>query len=44
LPYTVLIAPGGEVIYRQNEEIKPLELRRAIVDVLGRTYGSDPEK
>jgi thiol-disulfide isomerase/thioredoxin len=44
LPYTVLIASGGKVVYRQNEEIKPLELRRAIVDVLGRTYGSDPEK
>jgi thiol-disulfide isomerase/thioredoxin len=44
LPFTVLIAPGGKVVYRQNEEIKPLELRRAIVEVLGRTYGSDPEK
>jgi thiol-disulfide isomerase/thioredoxin len=44
LPYTVLIAPGGKVIYRHNEEIKPLELRREIVKVLGRTYGSDPEK
>lgn len=44
LPYTLLIAPGGKVIYRQNEEIKPLELRREIVKVLGRTYGSDPEK
>jgi peroxiredoxin len=44
LPYTVLIAPGGKVIYRQNEEIRPLELRREIVKVLGRTYGSHPEK
>jgi thiol-disulfide isomerase/thioredoxin len=44
LPYTVLIAPGGKVIYRQHDEIKPLELRRAIVSFLGRTYGSDPEK
>jgi peroxiredoxin len=44
LPHTVLIAPGGKVIYRQSEEIKPLELRREIVKVLGRTYGSDPEK
>jgi hypothetical protein len=39
----VIIAAGGKVVYRQNEEIKPLELRREIVEVLGRTYGSDPE-
>lgn len=44
LPHTVLIAPGGKVLYRQSEEIKPLELRREIVKVLGRTYGSDPER
>lgn len=44
LPYTILIAPGGKVLYRQNEEIDPLQLRREIVQVLGRTYGSDPEK
>jgi len=40
LPYTVLIAPGGKVLYRQAEEIKPLAVKRAIVDVLGRTYAS----
>lgn len=39
LPYTVLIAPGGKVAFRQPEEIKPMELRQEIVDVLGRTYG-----
>lgn len=44
LPHTLLIAPGGKVIYRQSEEIKPLQLRREIVQVLGRTYGSDPEQ
>ncbi|HLU49147.1 MAG TPA: redoxin domain-containing protein [Planctomycetota bacterium] len=38
LPLTVLIAPGGEIKYRRVGEIEPLELRRAIVDVLGRTY------
>jgi peroxiredoxin len=40
LPYTLLIAPGGKVIYRCKEPIKPLEVRRAIVDYLGRTYAS----
>ncbi len=38
LPYTILIAPGGEIVYRQTGEIKPLELRRVIADHLGRTY------
>jgi len=38
LPYTLLIAPGGEILYRQRGEIKPLAVKRAIVDVLGRTY------
>ena len=40
VPYTLLIAPGGKVIYRQGNQIKPLEIRRAIVDVLGRTYAN----
>jgi peroxiredoxin/thiol-disulfide isomerase/thioredoxin len=38
LPYTLLIAPGGEVVYRHAGPIEPLELKRAIVDYLGRTY------
>ena len=38
LPYTVLIAPGGKVIYRQHDKIDPAALKRAIVDHLGRTY------
>ena len=40
LPYTILIAPGGNVIYRKEGPIEPLEVRRAIVNVLGRTYAS----
>ena len=40
LPHTVVIAPGGKVIYRKNGPIDPLELKRAIVGVLGRTYAS----
>jgi peroxiredoxin len=38
LPYTLLIAPGGKVLYRQQDEIDPLPLRRAIVNYLGRVY------
>jgi peroxiredoxin len=40
VPYTLLIAPGGKVVYRKSGEIDPLAVRRAIVDVLGRTYAS----
>jgi thiol-disulfide isomerase/thioredoxin len=38
LPYTLLIAPGGKVIYRHAGPVEPLEVKRAIVDYLGRTY------
>ena len=38
VPYTILIAPGGEVIYRKTGGLDPLELKRAIVLSLGRTY------
>ncbi len=38
LPYTLLVAPGGKVIYRKQDAIDPLEVRRAIVDYLGRVY------
>ncbi len=38
LPYTLLIAPGGKIIYRHTGEIEPLEVKRAVVEYLGRTY------
>ncbi len=38
VPYTMLVAPGGKVIYRKTGQIDPLELKRAIVGYLGRTY------
>jgi thiol-disulfide isomerase/thioredoxin len=38
LPCTLLIAPGGKVIYRHTGPIEPLAVRRAIVGYLGRTY------
>ena len=37
-PYTLLVAPGGKVIYRKQGELDPLELKRAIVGYLGRVY------
>ena len=38
VPFTVLIEPGGKIVYRQLNTIEPLELKRAIVNHLGRTY------
>ncbi|MFO0914016.1 MAG: redoxin domain-containing protein [Pirellulales bacterium] len=40
VPYTVLIAPGGQVVYRQNGPIDLAKLKRAIVSQLGRTYAA----
>lgn len=40
LPYTVLVEPGGKVVYRQMGTIEPQELRTAIVEhpMIGRYY------
>jgi thiol-disulfide isomerase/thioredoxin len=42
MPYTLLVAPGGKIIYRKSNQIEPLEVRRAIVEFLGRTYANRP--
>jgi peroxiredoxin len=42
VPHTMLIAPGGTVVYRHTGQVDPLELKKAIVAYLGRTYGSQP--
>ena len=42
LPYTVLLAPGGEVLFKKMGELDdPLELRKAIIGYLGRYYADD---
>lgn len=38
IPYTLIVAPGGKVIYRKVGAIDPLEVKRAIVGQLGQTY------
>ncbi|MCA9160669.1 MAG: hypothetical protein KDA72_20200, partial [Planctomycetales bacterium] len=38
VPYTILISPAGEVVHRVHGEFDSLELKRVIVDHLGRTY------
>lgn len=38
LPMTLLVAPGGEVVYKKMGEIDPLTVKRAVVDHIGRIY------
>jgi peroxiredoxin len=38
MPHTILIAPGGKVLYRKSGPCEPLEIKKAIVGYLGRTY------
>lgn len=38
LPHTVILAPGGEIVYRVSGEIDPDEVKRVIVEKLGRWY------
>jgi thiol-disulfide isomerase/thioredoxin len=42
LPHTILVAPGGEVLYRSEGAFDVLKLRKAIVGWLGRYYHSTP--
>lgn len=36
LPFTVLLGPAGEVLYKHSGAVEALELKRAIVEALGR--------
>ena len=38
LPYTVLVEPGGKIVFRMLGEIDPLEIKRAVVESVGRYY------
>jgi thiol-disulfide isomerase/thioredoxin len=38
IPYTLLIKPGGQVVYRHLGMIDALAMKQAIVEQLGRTY------
>lgn len=42
IPHTLVVAPGGAVIYRHNEEVNGDELRAKILEAMGRHY--QPEK
>lgn len=40
IPFTLLIKPGGEVIFKKMGMIDPLEVKKAIIGYLGRYYHS----
>ena len=40
LPHTIVVAPGGRVVYRSEGAFDPLALRKAIVGYYGRYYHS----
>jgi thiol-disulfide isomerase/thioredoxin len=42
LPYSMLVAPGGKVVWRGQGPFEPLKLRQTIVGWLGRYYHSVP--
>lgn len=44
LPYTLIIKPGGEVLFKKLGEIEVLETRKVIVNYLGRYFHSVPQK
>jgi len=39
-PYTMLVAPGGKIIYRKLGPFDAIELKKKIVEHTGRTYAS----
>jgi len=41
LPYTMFIAPGGEVLYAYQGAIDPLQVKKLIISKLGRYYADD---
>jgi thiol-disulfide isomerase/thioredoxin len=42
VPHTVLVAPGGEIVWRHNGVIDPADARTAIVKALGAYYTPPP--
>lgn len=41
IPYTMIVAPGGEVIFRHEGEIDMIEARRAILGHFGKFYAKE---
>jgi thiol-disulfide isomerase/thioredoxin len=44
IPYTILLAPDGEVIYSNEGLIDPVNVRFRIIEKMGRFYADNPER
>ncbi len=41
VPFTLIVGKDGKVIYRNTGAVDPLEVKRKIVEVIGRTYAGE---
>ena len=41
LPYTLLVAPGGEIVYSHQGVIDVLEVKKEIMKKIGRFFADD---
>lgn len=44
LPHTIVVAPGGKVVFRHNGAIDPDQLRHKLVDLLGPYYTPEEKR
>jgi hypothetical protein len=44
LPHTVLIAPGGKVVWRHNGQVDPEVLKNTVIDMLGLYYTPEEKR
>jgi thiol-disulfide isomerase/thioredoxin len=41
IPYTLILKPGGDVVYRHDGVIEALEVRKSIIELIGRYFADD---
>jgi thiol-disulfide isomerase/thioredoxin len=41
IPYTLIVAPGGEVLYRHDGILDPLDVKKEVIGQLGRYFADD---
>jgi hypothetical protein len=44
LPHTVLIAPGGKILWRHNGAVDPEVLKHKVIDLLGPFYTPEEKR
>jgi hypothetical protein len=41
VPFTLIVGRDGKVLYRNTGAVDPLEVKRKVVEVIGRTYAGE---